>query len=82
MQNTFASYYMIRGTSVNNPSIKSFKNETRSRVTDFAKVAVDEDGVIYVTWNCWDIWYFMNSSSDISTLLEPRGTCPSDAYAT
>jgi len=49
MQNTFASYYMIRGTSVNNPSIKSFKNETRSRVTDFAKVAVDEDGVIYVT---------------------------------
>ena len=40
---------MIRGTSVNNQSIKSFKNETRSRVTDFAKVAVDEDGVIYVT---------------------------------
>jgi len=41
------------------------------------KVVMDEDDVIYIAWNCWNIWYFLNSSSDISMLLELEGTCPS-----
>ena len=48
MQNSFTSRYVLRYTSVNDPSIEVLKVKHAVTLHDCAKIAVDEDGVICV----------------------------------
>ena len=48
MQNTFTFLYVIRCTSVNDPTIRSLKVKHTVGLPNCANVVVDEDGVICV----------------------------------